>query len=115
MSAHWFFGEWDISCKDGDDGVCAPSAGRVEERRKNGWRVKIRDDERVEPPHVTIIRKTRAWRLGLRTGEFLDREPPSREVPDNFRELVWENVVQLRTKWDEMYPENPVFSQEDEG
>jgi hypothetical protein len=83
--------------------------------RKNGWRVKIRDDERVEPPHVTIIYKTRAWRLALRTGEFLDREPPGREVPDDLVELVWHERRQLRTKWDEMYPENPVFSQEDEG
>ena len=83
--------------------------------RKNGWRVKIRDDERVEPPHVTIICKTRAWRLALRTGEFLDREPPGREVPDDLVELVWHERRQLRTKRDEMYPENPVFSQEDEG
>lgn len=39
-----------------------------DEWKKNGWRVKIRDDERVEPPHATILHKTRAWRLSLRTG-----------------------------------------------
>ena len=83
--------------------------------RRNGWKVKIRDDERMEPPHVTILQKTRAWRLALRTGEFLDRMPPVREVPDELTELVWEKREQLRTKWNEMYPENQVFSQEDEG
>jgi hypothetical protein len=41
------------------------------------WKVKIRDRERSEPPHVTILHKTRAWRIGLRSGSFLDREPPA--------------------------------------
>jgi hypothetical protein len=86
-----------------------------DEWRKNGWRVKIRDDERTEPPHVTILHKTRAWRLALRTGVFLDREPPTREVPGELIELVWRKRKQLRTRWDEMYPENPVFSQENQG
>ena len=45
------------------------------------WQVKIRDRERVEPPHVTIIRKTEAWRLALRTRQFLDREPDPAEIP----------------------------------
>lgn len=41
--------------------------------RKQGWRVKIRDKERLEPPHATILRRTTAWRLSLRTAEFWTR------------------------------------------
>ena len=40
--------------------------------RKAGWKVKIRDRERLEPPHVTIPLKASAWRLDLRTGQFLE-------------------------------------------
>ena len=29
-----------------------------------GWRVKIRDRERLEPLHATILQRTRAWRFG---------------------------------------------------
>lgn len=49
--------------------------------REQGWRVKIRDRERLESPHATVIRGTRVWRYGLRTGDFLDPEPPPRELP----------------------------------
>ncbi len=38
-----------------------------------GWKVKIHDFERLEPPHVTIYRKRRKWRLSLRDGTFLDQ------------------------------------------
>ena len=34
-----------------------------------GWKVKIHDFERLEPPHVTIYCKRRKWRLSLRDGE----------------------------------------------
>ncbi|SRR6266571_1093730 len=40
-----------------------------------GWKAKIRDRERLEPPHVTILHKTSAWRFELRSEKFLDREP----------------------------------------
>jgi hypothetical protein len=30
-----------------------------------GCKVKIRDLERNEPPHVTIVQKQRAWRFAL--------------------------------------------------
>ena len=49
--------------------------------RSQGWKVKVRDRERVEPPHVTILHKTTAWRLELRGGEFLDLEPDPGRVP----------------------------------
>ena len=46
-----------------------------------GWKVKIRDRERLEPPHVTVVHKTRTWRFGLRSEGFLDEEPDPKEVP----------------------------------
>ena len=36
--------------------------------KAEGWKVKIREKERVEPPHVTVMHKADEWRLGLRTG-----------------------------------------------
>lgn len=77
------------------------------------WKVKIFGDERNEEPHVTIIRKTQRWRVSLRTGEFLDRTPPPRDVPAGLAEWIWKRRRTLRNRWNEMYPENPVFSQED--
>ncbi|HVS11835.1 MAG TPA: hypothetical protein VMS76_18355 [Planctomycetota bacterium] len=41
--------------------------------RRAGWKVKVRDKERLEPPHVTILFKARTWRLDLGTREFLER------------------------------------------
>lgn len=78
-----------------------------------GWKVKIRDRERSEPPHVTILHKHRAWRVDLRSGRFLDREPDPGEVPRGVLEHIAKNRELLRSTWDGMYPENPVASQED--
>jgi hypothetical protein len=72
-----------------------------------GWKVKIRDRERNEPPHVTILDRTRAWRYGLRKLEFLDREPPPREVPDEVIAAIHAGLEECRRVWDQMYPENP--------
>jgi len=36
------------------------------------WKVKIRDKERVEDPHFTIIHGTVVWRVCLRDGRFMD-------------------------------------------
>ena len=77
-----------------------------------GWKVKIRDDERNETPHATILRKRQAWRVSLRTGMFLDAHPDPAEVPDELVEHVWSKRQALRTRWNAMYPENPVFSPE---
>lgn len=73
-----------------------------------GWRVKVFDREIVEPPHVTVILKTRRWRYGLRTGKFLDREPPAREVPKELVAWLRARIVELAEAWDRMYPHNPV-------
>jgi hypothetical protein len=78
------------------------------------WKAKIRDKERLEPPHVSILRGLRAWRLSLRSGEFLDEEPDPHEVPSGLIEEITQQWDVLRTAWDEMYPENPVESDRDD-
>jgi hypothetical protein len=80
------------------------------------WKVKIRDKETREPPHVTIIRGTDAWRIDLRTGEFMDDSPDPSEVPDELIELIEDeaNWQLLCNEWDKMYPNNPVSGGEKE-
>jgi hypothetical protein len=78
------------------------------------WKVKIRDRERAEPPHVTILHGTREWRLCLRTGRFLDVDPPARLVPTQLVRYVEGRFARLIEEWDRRYPSNPVWSQEDE-
>ena len=77
-----------------------------------GWRLKIRDKERVEPPHVTLMFRTRSWRFGLRSAAFLDREPDPAEVPRGFVTCLTANLDRYIQGWDSMYPEHPVRSQE---
>lgn len=79
---------------------------------QQGWKVKIRDRERNEPPHVTILCRTRAWRYGLRERAFLDREPPPREVPAEVITAVESQLDHIKVVWDQMYPKNPVGAQE---
>ena len=77
---------------------------------KQGWKVKIHDRERLEPPHVTIKRKAMSWRWGLRSNRFLDREPDPKDVPEEVLEAFRPFVDLLCKTWDQMYPENPVVS-----
>lgn len=77
-----------------------------------GWKVKIRDRERLEPPHVTILYRTRAWRFDLRSERFLDKEPDPKEVPKEVANEVRSNLTLLRQEWDRMFPDNPVVSEE---
>ncbi len=83
--------------------------------RQARWKVKIRDKETREPPHVTIIRGTKAWSINLRTGQFMDTRPKPSEVPDEIIELIQqqENWQQLCGEWDSMYPNNPVSGDDD--
>jgi hypothetical protein len=80
-----------------------------------GWKVKIREKERVEPPHVTIMHKAEEWRLGLRDKQV--RIPPGGRIRDidpavmQVIEEYWERLIEA---WDAKYPENPVSSAEDE-
>lgn len=75
-----------------------------------GWKAKIRDRERVEPPHVTIMHKTNSWRWGLRSQQFLDKTPDPKEIPDEVLATTRENLSVLRKAWDHMYPENPIVA-----
>ena len=77
-----------------------------------GWRFKIRDKERVEPPHVTVIYKTRSWRFGLRERAFLDAEPPARDVPMALVRELENRGDEFTIEWNRMYPMNPVKSNE---
>lgn len=83
--------------------------------KKARWKVKIRDKETREHPHVTILRGTKAWRINLRTGNFLEDDPDPSEVPDQLVELIKEEETwqQLCNEWDRMYPDNPVSSEEE--
>jgi hypothetical protein len=77
------------------------------------WKVKIREKERLEHPHVTIIRGTSSWRINLRDGGFMDNPPDPRLVPQDLlnyikREDVWTRLVQ---EWNKKYPNNHVFGQ----
>lgn len=78
--------------------------------RKARWKVKIRDKETREPPHVTILRGTRAWRIDLRTSQFMDRQPDPADVPNEVVRLIKEEATwqRLCDEWDCMYPTNPV-------
>jgi hypothetical protein len=78
--------------------------------KKARWKVKIRDKETREPPHVTIIRGTVAWRIDLRTGEFMDDSPEPSEVSKELIELIEDEDTwqQLCDEWDRIYPDNPV-------
>jgi hypothetical protein len=79
-----------------------------------GWKAKIRDRERLEDPHVTILYKTSAWRFDLRSERFLDKDPSPRKIPEQLLGAVRAKLGLLRQEWDRMFPENRVFSQERE-
>ena len=97
----------DIICESTYRGLQPEALPRV---GSQGWKVKVRDKERLEPPHVTIMRKTTAWRWGLRNEQFLDREPDPKDVPDTLVEIVRTSHEMLCDNRDRMYPENPVAS-----
>lgn len=77
-----------------------------------GWKAKIRDRERLEPPHVTVLYKTSAWRFDLRREAFLDKEPGPKDVPEEVIGTVRSNLTLLRQEWDRMYPVNRISSAE---
>ena len=79
--------------------------------KSQGWKVKIREKERLEPPHVTVICRTRVWRIGLRSGGFL--VPPGgswKDIPDDLRAILAAQWPALQAAWDAMYPTNPIAS-----
>ena len=73
-----------------------------------GWRAKIRNKERLEPPHATITRGTKSYRFNLRSLDFMDKRPDPSDVPKELVEEIKKQLPTLIAKWDEMYPHNPV-------
>jgi hypothetical protein len=76
--------------------------------RAMGWKVKVWDKERLEPPHVTILRMEQVWRLGLRDREFL--VPPGgkwKDIHDEVRDAITDSWEELRQAWNQTYPKNP--------
>lgn len=82
--------------------------------KRAGWKVKIRDAERLEEPHVTMVRNLRSWRLSLRTGEFLDRGDKWSDIDVDVRETIHQNWDGLQQEWDLKYPHNPIARIDDE-
>ena len=78
--------------------------------KDQGWKLKIRDRERVEPPHVSLIHGIRTWRFCLRNGAFLDKVPPPRDVPAEVVHELVRRLDEFTVVWDRLYPENPVSS-----
>lgn len=90
-----------------------PLPGRL---KADGWKVKIREKERVEPPHVTVMHKADEWRLGLRDKRLL--VPPGgriRDIDPGVMQAIENGWERLKEAWDAKYPENPVSSAEEEG
>ncbi|MBI2606521.1 MAG: hypothetical protein HYW49_10630 [Deltaproteobacteria bacterium] len=79
--------------------------------KKAGWKVKIREKERAEPPHVSVMKKQETWRWGLREQAFLDKKPPVRTVPKELVEHLQTHLETLIAEWDSKYPHNPVNSE----
>ena len=81
--------------------------------KARGWKVKIREKERLEPPHVTIICGKKEWRLGLRDMSFL--VPPGgkwADIDDEVRLCIAKNWRNLQEAWDKKYPSNPIASKD---
>lgn len=73
------------------------------------WKVKVLDREVPrEAPHVTIFRKAQKWRVGIRELEFLDDDPPPREVPHALLEAIQQDRAAIVEYWNRGHPSNPV-------
>jgi len=77
------------------------------------WKVKIRDKERAEEPHVTILRGPDVWRVSLRTGTFLDGGAWS-DIPDGVRQAIEAHMPDLKAEWDRRCPWNLVGGNTDD-
>lgn len=82
--------------------------------RQAGWKVKIHDLERLEPPHVTIYCKSRKWRLSLRDGTFLDLGDKWSQIDEQVGTAVKDAWERLQQEWDRIHADNPVRGQDDD-
>jgi hypothetical protein len=78
------------------------------------WKVKVRDKERAEPPHVSVLRGTQCWCWGFRERAFLDSEPSPRDLPKDLVQHLENIHGEICAAWDDMYPHNPVTSKDNE-
>jgi len=72
-----------------------------------GWKVKIRDRERLEPPHITVIFGPHSWRIGLREHDLMDGGRWS-EIDEGVLACIRAQWEVLCAQWNLMYPDNPV-------
>ena len=87
----------------------------VQALKQAGWKVKIHDSERLEPPHVTIYRKfDDRWRLSLRDGGFLEKGREWSQIDGRVRQAIEDNWDLLIAQWDAIHPDNPVRGDDDE-
>ena len=77
------------------------------------WKVKIRDNEAVEEPHVTILRGPDVWRVSLRDQHFLDGGSWN-DIEDEVRGAILKNWKALQTAWDARFPCNLVGGNADD-
>lgn len=84
--------------------------------RKAGWKIKIRDNERNETPHVTILSRETTWRVSLRDGSFLHPGGRWKDIPKEVQAIIEDpkHRERLAEEWDAMYPENPVWSDDED-
>ena len=83
--------------------------------RVQGWKVKIQEKERLEPPHITVWHGEEMWRISLRTGDFLvPRGGSWKQIDNGVRKAIEDNWQALRDAWDAKYPSNPVLSKKED-
>ena len=81
--------------------------------REQGWKVKVYDNERLEPPHITLRCREKVWRIGLREKEFM--VPPGgrwRDIDPEVSAILDRKWQTLCDAWDAKHPTNPVSSVE---
>ena len=93
-----------------------PDPIQLPKKLRAQWRIKIYDNERLEPPHVTLIGPSgRVWRIGLREKEFM--VPPGgrwRDIDSEVRTILEGQWQTLCDAWDAKHPPNPVSNEEEE-
>jgi hypothetical protein len=78
-----------------------------------GWKIKLYDNERLEPPHITVYCREKVWRIGLRQGEFL--VPPGgrwRDIDPEVKRILDAHWKDLQIAWDRKHPSNPISRSE---
>jgi Domain of unknown function (DUF4160) len=91
-----------------------PSDLPLPRKLASSWRVKIYDNERLEPPHVTVVKGRKSWRINLRTKEFMDDEPPPKDIHKAVTQVVKGNWRRLQREWNRIHPNNAVEIEEGE-